>query len=279
MQSNEDRSAFVKMGHLEKVVTKGSKSSPDGISSLQPDPVYELEYSKPANARESRVVKEAIVGDIQRKENSSFAGSTVITRSQTSSQHNSTMDFLNIVNSFYTGRSNSEDKNVDSSESRQKSGKKSILPGNNCSCGAEDSWPQHKRRKVEGDLSDFLSASASLRVKLSLSFTGFLCSRKLDCVDDETKACLKYQCFSISQERFVAQSGVNKSLVCEMDQNEDYKMKVESQYSDKLQVDEVLDCLLHLKPFSTEKVCLTRTPLRSSFDCLRFQRRLTQCFH
>lgn len=189
MQSNEDRSALVKMDHLEKVVTEGSKLSLVGIYSLQPDPAYELEYSKPADACcESCVVKEATIGDIQSEENSSIAGSTGITISQTYNQQQfSTTDSFNKVNSFCTKRSNGEDKNVDSSEWRRKSGKKSILPGNNFSCGAEDSWPQHKRRKVEGYLNDSLSASASMGVKPPLSFTGFLYSRKLDCVDDETK--------------------------------------------------------------------------------------------
>jgi hypothetical protein len=144
------------------------------------------------------------------------------------------------------GRCTIEDKLVYCPKSMEEQILKNSMPSGSFSLGLEDSWPQHKRRKIEGQLTEVLSASPSLREEGRKLINRDSVSENLNGVEDKLKAVLESQHFSLSHEEGVAQSDVSKSPVEEMHQNEEGRMIEGSEASLRLQVEEVLIFLLYI---------------------------------
>nr|POE92281.1 hypothetical protein CFP56_48397 [Quercus suber] len=137
------------------------------------------------------------------------------------------------------GRCISEDKHVYSSKSTEEQILNNGMPSVSFSLGLHDSQPQHKRRKIDFQLTDVLSASPSLReVGLKLIDRDSV-SENLDGAEDILKAVFESQHLSLSYEEDAAQSDASKSPVEELQQNGEGHIIEGSEASTRLQVEEV----------------------------------------
>lgn len=144
------------------------------------------------------------------------------------------------------GRCMHEEKHVVCSKSTEDQIAKNAMPRGSFSFGLEDSWPQHKRRKIEGQLTDVLSASPSLREEGLKLINRDSIRESLNGAEDNPNAVLESQHFSLSDEEDVAQLDTSKILLEEMHQNEEGHMIEGSESSPRMQVEEVLVFLLYI---------------------------------
>lgn len=143
------------------------------------------------------------------------------------------------------GRRMHDEKHVVCSKSTEDQIAKNAMPRGSSSFGLEDSWPQHKRRKIEGQLTGVLSASPSLREEGLKLINRDSISESLNGAEDNPNAVLESQHFSLSDEEDVQQLDISKSLLEEMHQNEEGHMIEGSESSPRMQVEEVLVFLLY----------------------------------
>ncbi|KAL5735653.1 hypothetical protein ACOSQ2_030441 [Xanthoceras sorbifolium] len=196
------RSHIDKTDSVDRPMSGGSESSPVRISSPLPEHVNELESVKPVDICSGSCGMEEV--NVQSREDGSNFYSGGITRSRSSKSTPVTirssidkMDHaiqpmtggsksspvrisspllehvdelksvksLNVDNSSGTGRSSSDEKNIGSSKSGQQIVKKLLWSGKKLSSGEAGSSPQLKRRRIESQLNDSLSASPNLRAE------------------------------------------------------------------------------------------------------------------
>ncbi|XP_059441260.1 uncharacterized protein LOC132173702 [Corylus avellana] len=132
-----------------------------------------------------------------------------------------------------------EEKPVVCSKSTEDEIAKNAMPRGSFSFGLEDSWPQHKRRKIEGQLTDVLSASPSLREEGVKLINRDSITESLNGAEDNPNAVLEAQHFSLSDEEDVAQLDISEGLLEDMHQNEEGHMIEGSESSPRMQVEEV----------------------------------------
>ncbi|XP_040988092.1 uncharacterized protein LOC121235764 [Juglans microcarpa x Juglans regia] len=136
------------------------------------------------------------------------------------------------------GRCISEEKLVVGLKSTEDEIAKIAMPRGSFSLGSEDLGPQHKRRKIEGQLTSVLSTSSGSREEGVELISRYSISENLNDAEDNPKAVLDSQYFSSSLEEGVAQLDISKSLVEEMRENEEGHMVEGSESSPRLQVEE-----------------------------------------
>ncbi|KAK7842284.1 hypothetical protein CFP56_014145 [Quercus suber] len=137
------------------------------------------------------------------------------------------------------GRCISEDKHVYSSKSTEEQILNNGMPSVSFSLGLHDSQPQHKRRKIDFQLTEVLSASPSLREEGLKLIDRDSVSENLDGAEDILKAVFESQHLSLSYEEDAAQSDASKSPVEELQQNGEGHIIEGSEASTRLQVEEV----------------------------------------
>jgi hypothetical protein len=139
-----------------------------------------------------------------------------------------------------------EEKHVVCSKSTEDKIAKNAMPRGSFSFGLEDSWPQHKRRKIKGQLTDVLSASPSLSEEGPKLINRDFITESLNAAEDNPNAFLEALHFSLSDEEDVAQLDISKDLLEDMHQNEEGHMIEGSESSPRMQVEEVLVFLLYI---------------------------------
>ncbi|KAM4102645.1 hypothetical protein ACJW30_06G017400 [Castanea mollissima] len=137
------------------------------------------------------------------------------------------------------GRCISEDKHVYSSKSTEEQILNNGMPSASFSLGLHDSQPQHKRRKIDFQLTEVLSDSPSLREEGLKLIDRDSVSENLDGAEDILKAVFESQHLSLSYEEDATQSDASKSPVEELQQNEKGHVIEGSEASTRLQVEEV----------------------------------------
>lgn len=144
------------------------------------------------------------------------------------------------------GRCISEDKHVYSSKSTEEQILNNGMPSVSFSLGLRDSQPQHKRRKIDFQLTEVLSASPSLGEEGLKLIDRDSVSENLDGAEDILKAVFESQHLSLSYEEDAAQSDASKSPVEELQQNGEGHIIEGSEASTRLQVEEVLVFLSYI---------------------------------
>ncbi|XP_057980267.1 uncharacterized protein LOC131166030 isoform X2 [Malania oleifera] len=107
---------------------------------------------------------------------------------------------------------------------------KSIRVGRMLSTEMDGSWPQYKRRRIEGQLTNFFSASQSSRVKRHQSILGDVANRYLNSVVGNSEAFPNSQNYPLSNEVDVSQLNVNQrtslgihqNITCHMNEGFEY---------------------------------------------------------
>ncbi|XP_057473858.1 uncharacterized protein LOC130762211 isoform X1 [Actinidia eriantha] len=138
-------------------------------------------------------------------------------------KRNSRMGEYGLLECGSIGSLHSEDKNFSSSRVIDQLLEKSSLPGRRLRSAIEDSWPQFKKRKIEGQQTKFFSASPSFRGKEIHSIGGHTTNGYLKSQRDNLGSILQFQCFAVSHEGDVAQSRAGKYPKVKMQQNVSYQ--------------------------------------------------------
>ncbi|XP_059666562.1 uncharacterized protein LOC132312277 [Cornus florida] len=137
------------------------------------------------------------------------------------------------------GSVHNEEKNASCINSEFQVAKKSFLPQRSLSSAMQDSWPQFKRRKIEGQQTKFFSASPSCRVERLHSIERGPAKRYLRTVEN-AGAVPEFKKIPVSHEVDARQSNVYENPDVEMHQAGKCILAEENEPSPKLELEEDL---------------------------------------
>ncbi|CAL5390268.1 unnamed protein product [Camellia sinensis] len=137
------------------------------------------------------------------------------------------------------GSLHSEEKNFSSSEIRELQLLESSLHlGRRLRSVSEDSWPQFKRRKIDGQRTNFFSASPSFRVKEIHGMGGHTTNKNVKSMEDNLETVLQIECLPVSHEGDAAQLNSDKSPDMELNQKVNYHLSEGIEPSPELQLEQ-----------------------------------------
>ncbi|CAL5390292.1 unnamed protein product [Camellia sinensis] len=137
------------------------------------------------------------------------------------------------------GSLHSEEKNFSSSEIRELQLLESSLQlGRRLRSVSEDSWPQFKRRKIDGQQTNFFSASPSFRVKEIHGMGGHTTNKIVKSMEDNLETVLQIEFLPVSHEGDAAQLNADKSPDMELNQKVNYHLSEGIEPSPELQLEQ-----------------------------------------
>ncbi|CAL5392563.1 unnamed protein product [Camellia sinensis] len=137
------------------------------------------------------------------------------------------------------GSLHSEEKNFSSSEIRELQLLESSLQlGRRLRSVSEDSWPQFKRRKIDGQQTNFFSASPSFRVKEIHGMGGHTTNKNVKSMEDNLETVLQIEFLPVSHEGDAAQLNADKSPDMELNQKVNYHLSEGIEPSPELQLEQ-----------------------------------------
>ncbi|KAI8012016.1 hypothetical protein LOK49_LG06G00328 [Camellia lanceoleosa] len=157
------------------------------------------------------------------------------------------------------GSLHSKEKNFSSSEIRELQLLESSLQlGRRLRSVSEDSWPQFKRRKIDGQRTNFFSASPSFRVKEIHGMGGHTMNKNVKSMEDNLETVLQIECLPVSHKGDAAQLNADKSPDMELNQKVNYHLYEGIEPSPELQLEQEMKS--HFKEDGLLSYCSIESP-------------------